>query len=463
MIDFNNTAQAPIKIPAPAVKQEIIQNPQTLAQADTKQINEIPGSYNYTIVKKSDNVSVQIPQNVDINSYAISGRTAVNDVTSRVGKSGQNLNWINNLQTEQLKNIDSICNLATEAKKDGATDLVVLGMGGSRYPSEMLVKMLGKDSKIHYFSGVDPKSFKNFADKLDLNKTKFLVVSKSGGTLETTAAYQNSRKLLQDYYKKEDVSDKFIAMTNKSADKSKLRQIVDKGEIKLSGLVHDDISGGYSMFDDATLFTLAYAGVKKDDLKKMLQSSLNAQKEFMNPNINKNEALKLAAFNVDSKAKGNSKHFSDYFGDYFEGSAAWEKQLKNEGLKSNLSTDTNVGPEFLHYITESDLDENNKDSFYTFTYVKPEDKTTSALINGALKAYSEQHPVAKIELKSITPESAARFAELKHFETLYTGNMLRQKQNKIDANQPLPEVMQTNVNKYKKEVKKNLESSTDNK
>lgn len=458
MIDFNNAAQAPIKIPAPTVKQEVIQDQQTIAQADTKQINEVPGSYNYTIVKKSNNISVQIPQNVDLNSYKIMGRTAVKDVESRVGKSGQNLNWINNLQTEQLKNLDSIYDLAQQAKKDGSTDLVVLGMGGSRYPSETLVKMLGKDSKIHYFSGVDPQSFKNFADKLDLSKTKVLVVSKSGGTLETTAAYQNSRKLMQDYLKKDDVSDKFIAMTNKDPEKSKLRQIVNKGEIKLSGLVHDEISGGYSMFDDATLFTLAYAGVKKEDLKKMLQSSLNAQKEFMNPDIEKNEALKLAAFNVDAKTKGNNRHFSEYFGDYFEGGAMWEKQLKNEGLKSNISTDTNVGPEFLHYQTEADLDAGNKDSFYTFTYVKPEDKTTSALINGAVKAYSERHPVAKIELKEITPESAARFAELKHFETLYTGNMIRQKQNKTDATQPLPEVMQTNVNIYKKEVKKNLEN-----
>ena len=51
----------------------------------------------------------------------------------------------------------------------------------------------------------------------------------------------------------------------------------------------------------------------------------------------------------------------------------------------------------------------------------------------------------------------ARFIELKHFETLYTGNMLRyQKGNITPKNEAVPEVLQPNVEIYKKEVKKAL-------
>lgn len=103
------------------------------------------------------------------------------------------------------------------------------------------------------------------------------------------------------------------------------------------------------------------------------------------------------------------------------------------------------------------MDCNNKDSFYTFIYVKPQDKATIALLDGAMKAYKAQHPVSEIVLDNLSPETIARFIELKHFETIYTGDMIRRKAGNVTpANQAVPEVLQPNVEIYKKEVKANL-------
>lgn len=459
MIDLNSSLHAPITNVPPTVKQA-----QETVAGHNKMVrhysdSELP-SYQGVIIDKNKNVIVQIG-GVDLKNYSEEGKIAVNDVRSRAGQPGQFLNWIDVLPNNQLQNLDAIYAMADEAKKGGFTDLAVLGIGGSRHTTESMIKMLGKDSKIHFYSGIDPESFKRFVDGLDLNKTKFLVVSKSGGTLETTVAYESARKLLQEKLGKQDVSDRFIAMTDQSSEKSKLRQEVDKGNIKLAGLVHDDVGGRFSIFDDATLFTMAYAGVSKADTKKMLETSLAAQKEFLNPDINNNEALKLAAFNTEAKLSGKNKHFVEYFGDAFAGATLWEKQMKNESLKSQISTDTNIGPGYLHYNAESDLDPNNKDSFYTFVYVKTNDKATNALMGGAMKAYKAQHPISEIVLKDLSPESIARFIELKHFETLYTGNILRQKTGGgiVPADKALPEVLQPNVEIYKKEVKKNLTAS----
>lgn len=394
---------------------------------------------------------------VNLQEYEETARKAVNDISSRAGKPGQFLNWIGVLQNIQLKNLDAIYSLAEEAKRGGFTDLAVMGIGGSRHTTEAMVKMLDKDSKVHFYSGIDPESFKRFTNSLDLNKTKFLVVSKSGGTLETTVAYESTKKLLQEKFNTLDVSDRFVAITDQSSEKSKLRQIVDKGEIKLSGLVHDDVGGRFSIFDDATIFTMAYAGVSKTDAKKMLEASLEAQKEFLSPEIEQNDALKLAAFNTNAKLNGKKTHFVEYFGDAFSGAVLWEKQMKNESLKSRIATDTNIGPGYLHYNAESDLDPNNKDSFYTFIYVKTEDNATNALLSGAMKAYDAQHPCSKIIFKDLSVEAIARFIELKHFETLYTGLILRQKLSKQDlSDEVLPEVLQPNVEIYKIEVKKYL-------
>ena len=382
------------------------------------------------------------------NDYKSEAQKAVADVKSRAGKSGQFLNWIGFLPKNQIENIDNLYSLAQEAKKDGSNELAILGIGGSRHTTEALMNMIGKEDKVHFYSSVDPISFNKFAKKLEgkEDKVKFLVVSKSGGTLETTVAYQNAKELVKAKTPNRKLEDAFVAMTDKNPDKSNLRKIVENGEIKLSGFVHDDVGGRFSIFDDATIFTLAFVGVKKEDTIKMLESSLKAQEEFLSDDASKNDALKLAVFNVNARQNGKIKHFIEYFGDEFSGTTLWEKQLKNESLKANISTDTNIGPGYLHYNAESGLDKNNKDSFFTFVSVNQDDKYANAVLKGVISAYSNQHPVSTIELSDLSLSSIARFIELKHFETLYTGNILRQLKGDVTPSDvALSEVLQPNV------------------
>lgn len=387
--------------------------------------------------------------------YAKNAEKAVEAVKEKAGKPGQFLNWINVLPENQLKNLDNLYELAEKARDNKYTDLAILGIGGSRHTTESLIRMIGKEANVHFYSSVDSVSFGRFINTLDLSKTQFLVVSKSGGTIETTVAYESAKEVMQKYLEREDVSDRFIAMTDVSAEKSNLRKKVNAGDIKLSGLVHDDVGGRFSIFDDATIFTLAFVGVAKEDVANMLKSSLEAQKEFLNSDISKNLAMQQAVFNVESKLSGKQKHFVEYFGDAFQGTTLWEKQLKNESLKARISTDTNVGPGYLHYNAEADLDSANKDSFFTFVYVTPQEKVTSAVLTGVINAYSNMHPVSVVELKDLSLTTLAKFIEFKHFETLYTGNILRQIDGDItDKDTAFPEVLQPNVEIYKKEVRK---------
>lgn len=403
------------------------------------------------------NLSVKFNSSVNFDDYKVLGKEAVEEIKARKGKSGQFLNWIGVLQENQIKNIDTLYALYEKAKKGGFSDLAILGIGGSRHTTESMVKMLGVDDNIHFYSSVDPVSFERFAKRLNLDKTLFLVVSKSGGTLETTTAYNAAKALMQKHLNKEDVSDRFVAMTDASSEKSALRRLVDKGDLMGSGYVHDDVGGRFSIFDDATLFTLFWANYTKEDVVGLLNSSLEAQQIYLNEDINKNPALQMAAFNVDSRLNGNNKHFVEYFGDAFMGTTLWEKQLKNESLKARISTDTNVGPGYLHYNAEADLDVNNKDSFFTFVYAKTEDKTTNAVLVGVINAYSNMHPVSIVEINGFDLKTLAQLIELKHFETLYTGNILRRKENDVTSmDVAMPEVLQPNVEIYKKEVKKAL-------
>ena len=416
-----------------------------------------------TIIKdlvmiETTNASLKLTINANNEKYGSFqdyAKNAVETISKRAGKQGQFLNWIGVLPETQLKNIDNLYEMAEKAKAGKYTDLAILGIGGSRHTTESLIKMIGRDSNIHFYSSVDSESFRRFINSLDLSKTQFLVVSKSGGTIETTVAYENAKKVMQEYLERENVSDRFIAMTDVSAEKSKLRRIVNAGDIQLSGCVHDDVGGRFSIFDDATIFTLAFAGVAKEDVIAMLNSSLSAQKEFLNPDINSNMALRQAVFNVQSRLDGKQKHFVEYFGDAFMGTTLWEKQLKNESLKARISTDTNVGPGYLHYNAEADLDSANTDSFFTFVYATPQEKVTKAVLTGVVSAYSNMHPVSIVELSDLSLTTLTRFIEFKHFETLYTGNILRQIDGDVTSEDvAMPEVLQPNVEIYKREVRK---------
>lgn len=378
---------------------------------------------------------------------------AVKEVKERAGKPGQFLNWIKVLPQNQLKNLDNLYEMAAKSK-EGFDDLAILGIGGSRHTTESMITMLGIKN-VHFFSSVDPVSFNRFIQPLNLARTKFMVVSKSGGTMETTTAYNKVDEILRHTFKTDNVAERFVAMTDASSEKSKLRKIVDEGKISLSGYVHDDVGGRFSIFDDATIFALAFAGVAKEDVKKMLEASLSAQEVFLSENDKENLALQLAEFNVNAYKDGKRKHFIEYFSDAFAGATLWEKQLKNESLKSRISTDTNVGPGYLHYNAEADLDEDNKDSFFTFVNYKTDDKVTSAILEGVIAAYSAQHPVSRIILDDLSLESIAQFVELKHFETIYTGDILRRELALLSPMETaMPEVLQPNVEKYKSEVRK---------
>ncbi len=405
------------------------------------------------------NVNVKFMSDVNFSNYEACAREAICDIKSRAGKKGQFLNWIGVLQNIQLENLNTLYQMCENAKKTGCTDLAILGIGGSRHTTESMVKMLGCDKNIHFYSSVDPVSFKRFSSALNLDKTMFLVVSKSGGTLETTTAYNSAKALMQEFMNKQDVSERFIAMTDSSSEKSALRRLVDKGDLSASGFVHDDVGGRFSILDDATLFTLFWAGYSKEDVRELLNSSLEAQKVYMSEDINSNPAMQLAVFNVEAKRANKNKHFVEYFGDAFCGTTLWEKQLKNESLKARISTDTNVGPGYLHYNAEADLDVANKDSFFTFVYVKTDDKTTNAVLKGVISAYSNMHPVSVIEIDNLDLKTLAKFIELKHFETLYTGNILRRIEGDVTKDDvALCEVLQPNVEIYKKEVKKAMEN-----
>ena len=124
--------------------------------------------------------------------------------------------WLT-IPTAETSEIPRIETLATELKSSGFTDVVLLGMGGSSLCPAMMAttfEKIGNNPKLHVLDSTAPEQIHTLESSLNLEKTFFIVSSKSGNTLEPNIfeAYFYTR--LQDVLKKKDVGERFLAITD---------------------------------------------------------------------------------------------------------------------------------------------------------------------------------------------------------------------------------------------------------
>jgi glucose-6-phosphate isomerase len=105
---------------------------------------------------------------------------------------------------------DDLAGIEAAAKRlgDGASDIVMLGTGGSSLGGQTLAQLadhavpgigaLRRGPRLHFMDNLDPESFAALLDTLPLATTRFVAVSKSGGTgetlMQTAAAIDALRK-----------------------------------------------------------------------------------------------------------------------------------------------------------------------------------------------------------------------------------------------------------------------------
>ncbi|TCS60619.1 glucose-6-phosphate isomerase [Varunaivibrio sulfuroxidans] len=96
---------------------------------------------------------------------------------------------------EQHGDLDRLRPIAETFRKR-FSDVVVLGTGGSSLGGQTLYALADSGfgptrggPKIHFIDNVDPYTFESLFDLMDLERTGFIVISKSGGTAETVAQF----------------------------------------------------------------------------------------------------------------------------------------------------------------------------------------------------------------------------------------------------------------------------------
>lgn len=407
---------------------------------------------------------------VDFSKYSSKISEFVNEFSSRANKKGQFLNWVN-LPQEQAKRVDEIYSLADKLKaQTGAKKLSVMGIGGSKHTVEHMLSINGlnvRHDAVEFYSDVDSVSLERFLYRLENNvlESNFLIASKSGSTFETKDGFLRVLQMLIDAYKAQGKSQEeaekaahkhFIAVTDANAEKSELRRTSNEQGWLGDLFIHDDVGGRFSAFDDHALFTLAYAGMKKEDMIEMLNAAQEVSTESLTADLDVNTALKEGIFWADAKMNGIAASVHQYMGSLFENTVYWNAQMQNESVKDTLKQIAKV-PDAMHHSAEAHFNPANK---LVFALTVPQDngvcrENAESYIDALTKSYTVTGAffleTVKTQGMGLTPAAAGTLTQLRAFATVYQEIV-----EKIMSGTAFPEVLDSVLQPHVEFYKKNL-------
>ncbi len=421
------------------------------------------------MLTKNSNVVAKFT-GVDFGAYQAKVSEFVKEFSSRANQKGQFLNWVN-LPQEQAKRVDEIYDLAAKLKaQTGAKKLSVMGIGGSKHTVEHMLSINGlniRHDAIEFYSDVDSASLERFLYRLENNvlESNFLIASKSGSTFETKDGFLRVLQMLIDAYKAQGKSEEeaekaahkhFIAVTDGNAEKSELRRTSNEKGWLGDLFIHDDVGGRFSAFDDHALFTLAYAGMKKEDMIEMLNAAQEVSTESLTADLDVNTALKEGIFWADAKMKGISASVHQYMGAIFENTVYWHAQMQNESIKDTLKQVAKV-PDAMHHSAEAHFNPANK---LVFALTVPQDngvcrENAESYIEALTKSYEVTGAffleTVKTQGMGLTPAAAGTLTQLRAYATVYQEIV-----EKIMSGTSFPEVLDSVLQPHVEFYKKNL-------
>ncbi|MGB8039853.1 MAG: glucose-6-phosphate isomerase [Pseudolabrys sp.] len=155
---------------------------------------------------------------------------------------------------------------------DRATDVVILGTGGSSLGGQTLAQLAGfavpgvgalrAPPQLHFIDNLDPDSFQTLLARLPHATTRFIAISKSGGTAETLMQTIAALSAIQSQGLQTRIPDIFLGITEpaKAGKPNGLRDLLGKYRVPM--LDHDTgVGGRYSALTNVGLLPAAMLGL----------------------------------------------------------------------------------------------------------------------------------------------------------------------------------------------------------
>ncbi len=200
--------------------------------------------------------------------------------------------------------------------------IVVIGIGGSTLGTYAIYKFLKHskklEKKLHFLETTDPIDIEARLEAIDLKNTLFIVISKSGTTIETLSIFKYINSLVS--------IDKSNTVVVTECD-SKLNTYAEIHQIQRFE-IPKDVGGRFSVFSAVGLLPLAIVGI---DIDEILLGAKKVHDSFFSKEILYATLLKKARFFVEYKNKFNINVLFSY-SSRLEGFNKWYIQLWGESL-----------------------------------------------------------------------------------------------------------------------------------
>jgi len=212
-------------------------------------------------------------------------------------------------------------------------DIVVLGIGGSALGPICLEQSLKKDSKknLYVLDNIDPDYIASVEQKLNFEKTLFIVITKSGETPETLAQYFYFRKKAEEKDLK--ISEHFVFVTDPI--KGKLRNWAATENIPTFD-VPPNVGGRFSVLTNVGLLPASLLDI---DIEKLLEGAKEIRDNFLTAENKENFALKLAIIQYELLKAGKTINVIMPYNQRLIRFTDWTKQLIAESVGKRYDND----------------------------------------------------------------------------------------------------------------------------
>lgn len=271
-----------------------------------------------------------------------------------------------------FQDISHITNFASSVDKE---QIVVVGIGGSSLGTKAIYdfvkekKSFGKE--LIFLESTDPIDINSKVDKLNLESALFVIISKSGTTIETISIFQYISTLIA-------IDGKNCVII--SEEHTQLNEYATSNKIPFFE-IPQNVGGRFSVFSTVGLVPLALIGA---DISNMLKGAAKVHDDFFNKGKTYDRLMQKARFFVENKTKFNINILFSYSSS-LDSFNKWYIQLWAESLgKININNTRQgltplalIGPidqhSFLQLIIDGVRDK-------TVTFIKVDDFQERILI-----------------------------------------------------------------------------------
>ncbi len=303
-----------------------------------------------------------------------------------------------------------------------AKNIVVVGIGGSSLGAKAVDSMLNHKNStgknLYFFENSDPINISKTLNKLNKEETLFIIISKSGGTIETTSIFKT-------------IIDRFGIDLN-SDDTKRLIVITDNGSA-LSKFGEDfgikefnlplNVGGRFSVLSSVGIIPLYIAGY---DVEALLSGAGELVENFFD---RKEEHLFQKACHLYKNWDKNSINVLFAYSNSLEDFTKWYVQLWGESLGKIDKDGKNVGLTPIGLTGSVD-----QHSFLQLIIEGPRDKTVT-FIN--VENFENDLVIPDVSLKNIEKTD---FINGKKFEELINAQCDATMQSVKDVNVPADKI-----------------------